>query len=68
MVYMGEKEGDQNPKEALHWFLVAAVNKQATAAHNVGVLYKYGFGVECDTVLARMWYDRAEVLKKLKSK
>lgn len=64
MVYMGEKEGDQNPKEALRWFLVAAVNKQATAAYNVGVLYKHGFGVERDTVLARMWYDRAEALKK----
>jgi uncharacterized protein len=48
-----------NPRLAAKWFLRAAEQGHATAAHNVAACYAKGTGVERDSVKAIKWYSQA---------
>jgi TPR repeat protein len=49
----------RNPKEAVHWYRVAATLGEIPAMVNLGIAYEHGDGVRRDVRLCRLWYSRA---------
>ena len=56
--YLGEGV-EQNIKQALAWYQVAAKNGDMNAQYSLGNLYLLGEGVSTDTETARLWYQLA---------
>ena len=57
---------EQSYGAALEWYRTCAEKGSAECAWNVGNFYYYGHGVEIDQEEAKIWFDRAEVLKSRK--
>jgi len=51
--------GQQDYKQALHWWQAAAEADVPQAQFNLAMLYEKGWGVEKDPQLATNWYQRA---------
>lgn len=56
---VGQYNIEQNYKEAIKYFTMAAEKGEPTAQYNLSLFYIEGFGVEPDTVQAQKWYDLA---------
>ena len=66
---------DEDPQQAVEWFMKSARQGDPEAQYALGVCYNEGLGVERDVDEAREWYARAaeqgnsnakKALKKLK--
>ena len=48
---------DENDKEAVRWYQIAADQGYAPAQHSLGIMYVEGRGVSQNDVQAHMWFD-----------
>ena len=55
----GKHSLPKDPKEAVHWYTMAAGGGNALAMHNLGDCYRDGIGVEKDENEAAQWYNKA---------
>ena len=55
----GQEDVEQNPVEALKWYLVSAKRGYAPAQYTLGMMYDEGLGVAQDDEQALKWHRRA---------
>jgi TPR repeat protein len=58
-MYLEQKGGQADIKQAVDWFRKAAEQGHAKAQYQLGELYRKGQGVEQDFKLAAKWYRKA---------
>ena len=57
MMYSDGRGVPQDYKEAIRLYKLAAKQGDSMAQFNVGVMYRNGWGVLADYIVAHMWYD-----------